>query len=88
MIVFYADPRLVEALVTGRIPGLSGNQVAEALMVGDLLRGIITWADARFMFPSVARIDDRRWRVPIAGAGHMSFEWADGFGPINLRLHE
>jgi len=80
------DPRIVAALTTGTIAGLTTHTTTEIALVADLLLAQATWSDMNFMFDGLVRHSDQTFRVPVPGMAGMLFEWMDELGPINLRL--
>lgn len=83
-----SDPRIVAALTTGIIAGLSTNTTTEVALAADLLLAQATWSDMHFMFDGLARHAGQTFRVPVPGLAGMLFEWMDELGPMNLRLLE
>jgi len=83
-----SDPRIMAAQTTGVIAGITNDTVLEIALVADLLLAMGTWSDVRFMFDDLACHRGHTFKVSVTGFGSMLFEWADEFGPVNLRLLE
>jgi hypothetical protein len=46
------------------------------------------WRDLAFLFDELERHEGRAWKVPVDRRWWLAFEWAEGIGPVNVRMVE
>ncbi len=87
MTVRVRDLRVRQAQESGIIVGLPRAFAATTALVADLLVGTHIWSDAMLMFADIGRHQGATWKVPITEGWWMLFDWMDGIGAVELRMH-
>lgn len=88
MTVRVADLRVVQAQRHGVVVGLPRETARRIAAVADFLAAASEWRDLAFLFDELERYEVRSWKVAVDGRWWLAFEWAEGIGPVNLRLVE
>ena len=88
MIVRVADLRVVQAQRHGVVVGLARETAQRIAAIADFLGAAGEWKDLAFMFDELERHEGSGWKVRVDRRWWLAFEWAEGVGPVNVRLVE
>ena len=88
MIVRIADLRVAQAQRHGVVVGLPAETARGIAAVADFLGAASEWRDPAVLFDELERHEARGWKVPVDRRWWLAFEWAEGIGPVNVRLVE
>ena len=88
MICRVADLRVAQAQQHGVIVGMPAETARRTAAVADFLAAASEWRDLAFLFDELERHEGWGWRVKVDRRWWLAFEWAEGIGPVNLRLVE
>lgn len=82
------DLRVAQAQRHGVVVGLSRATARRIAAVADYLAVASEWEDLEFLFDALERHDARGWKVRVDRRWWLAFDWAEGTGPVNVRLVE
>lgn len=88
MIVRVADLRVAQAQRHGVVVGFPRETARRIAAVADFLAVASEWRDLAFLFDELERHGGTGWKVPVDRRWWLAFEWAEGIGPVDVRLVE
>jgi hypothetical protein len=83
-----SDFRVVQAQRHGVVVGLPAETGRRIAAVADFLAVVSEWRDLAFLFDELERHEQGGWKVPVDRRWWLAFEWAEGIGPVDVRLVE
>lgn len=88
MIVRIADLRVAQAQRHGIVVEMAPETAQRIAVIADFLGAATEWGDLAFLFDELEHHEGSEWKMRVDQRWWLAFEWAEGVGPVKMRLVE